>query len=63
MSNEESWKTIGLQILHVHEEECGNGSCGCGCGDVPFVAVKKMPETAAEPESCCEPVCGPETCG
>ena len=62
MSNEESWKTIGLQILHVHEEECGNGSCGCGCGDIPIVTVKTR-EQAGESRECCEPVCGPETCG
>jgi len=62
MSTGESWKTIGLQILQVHSEECGDGSCGCGCGDIPLVTVK-VPETAAAPQECCEPVCGPETCG
>ncbi|MBI2153584.1 MAG: hypothetical protein HYV92_14380 [Candidatus Rokubacteria bacterium] len=61
MSNVETWKTIGLQILQVHGEECGDGSCGCGCGD-PFASVK-IPEKAPQSEECCEPVCGPETCG
>jgi hypothetical protein len=60
MSNVETWKTIGLQILRVHTEECGDGSCGCGCG--PFASVT-IPEKAAKSEECCEPVCGPETCG
>jgi len=59
MSNMETWKTTGLQILQIHAEECGDGSCGCGCGDVPLGTVK-TPEKA---EECCEPVCGPETCG
>jgi len=59
MSKEESWKTTGLQILQMHTEDCGDGSCGCGCG--PFVSVR-VPEKA-EPEECCAPACGPETCG
>jgi len=62
MSSVESWKTIGLQILHVHTEECGDGTCGCGCEDIPLVTVK-TPEKAAESQQCCEPICGPETCG
>lgn len=62
MSTAENWKTIGLEILQVHAEECGDGSCGCGCGDIPLAAVEML-EKAAEPESCCEPVCAPETCG
>ncbi len=61
MNNVENWKTIGLQILQVHREECSDGSCGCGCGE-PFVAVK-MPETAPGSQECFEPVYGPETCG
>jgi hypothetical protein len=55
MSKEENWKTIGLQILPIHNEECGDGSCGCGCDPIP-VAV------AAQSQECCEPACGPETC-
>lgn len=62
MNNIEKWKTIGLQILQVHSEECGDGSCGCGCGDIPLGTVK-IPTRAAESQDCCEPVCGPETCG
>lgn len=62
MSNIETWKTIGLQILQVHTEECGDGSCGCGCGDIPLMAVRAS-ETAAEPQECCGPVCGPDSCG
>jgi len=54
-------KGFEVQILHVHNEECGDGSCGCGCGD-PIVAAK-APEKAAESEECCEPICGPDTCG
>ena len=61
MSNLATWKTIGLQILHVHDEECGDGSCGCGCTDIPLATVK--PEKAGEAQECCEPVWGPETCG
>ncbi len=62
MSQIESWKTVGLQILHVHEEECGDGSCGCGCGEAPLGRVK-VPEKTVESLECCEPACGPETCG
>jgi hypothetical protein len=62
MSTAQSWKAIGLEILQVHSEECGDGSCGCGCGDIPLVTVK-VPDKAAAPQECCEPVCGPETCG
>ncbi len=40
MSNVLDWKTLGLQILQTHVEECGDGSCGCGCGDIPGTAVK-----------------------
>lgn len=61
MGNPEDWKNIGLEILQVHAEECGDGSCGCGCGD-PLVSVK-IPEKATETQECCEPVCGPDTCG
>lgn len=61
MSNEAMAKTIHLPTLRVHGEDCGDGSCGCGCGD-PFVAFN-VPQKAAESEECCEPVCGPETCG
>ena len=61
MSNPETWKTIGLHILQVHDQECGDGSCGCGCGE-PFVSVK-IPEKTAESAECCVPDCGPETCG
>ena len=61
MSNRETWKPTGLQILQVHTEECGDGSCGCGCGD--SFASAKIPETAVESQACCEPLCGPETCG
>ena len=61
MSNVETWKTIGLQILQVHGEECGDGSCGCGCGYIPL-GIVKVPENA-EAQECCEPICGPETCG
>ena len=60
MSNVETWKTIGLQILHVHSEECGDGTCGCGC-NLPL-GKAKSPEKA-ESRECCEPVCAPETCG
>jgi len=56
----EALKTVSLQILQGHNEECGDGSCGCGCG--PFVSVQ-IPEKAAESEECCAPACGPETCG
>ncbi len=62
MSNGETWKPIGLQILQVHTEECGDGSCGCGCGDIPIVAAM-IPTEVAKSQECCEPVCGPETCG
>jgi len=62
MSNVETWKMIGLQILQVHTEECGDGSCGCGCGDIPLGAVK-VSDTATASRDCCEPACGPETCG
>lgn len=61
MSHGQDWKTIGLEILRVHHEDCGDGSCGCGCGEIPLAAVK-MPERAEAPGECCEPVCGPETC-
>jgi hypothetical protein len=61
MRNSETWKTLGLQILQVHREECGDGSCGCGCGD-SFMS-EKIPEKATETQECCEPVCGPDTCG
>lgn len=61
MSTAESWKIIGLQILQVHSEECGDGSCGCGCGD-PLMTVR-TPAKATEPQECCEPICGPQTCG
>lgn len=44
MSNLETRKTIGLQILRVHDEECGDGSCGCGCTGIPLATVK--PEKA-----------------
>lgn len=54
MRNTESWKTIGLEILQVHEEECGDGSCGCGCGE--SVVSVKISEKATEPQECCEPV-------
>lgn len=60
MSSVEAWKTVSLQILQGHNEECGDGSCGCGCG--PFVSVT-IPETVATAQECCEPACGPETCG
>lgn len=61
MTVRQDWKTIGLEILRVHEEDCGDGSCGCGCG--PFgLSAMKLPEKPAEPQECCEPVCGPETC-
>jgi hypothetical protein len=62
MSNVETWKTIGLQILQVYTEECGDGSCGCGYADIPIVAAK-IPKEVAKPQECCEPVCGPEICG
>lgn len=62
MSKPETIKTSRLPLLHVHGEECGDGSCGCGCSDIPLVAVK-APEKAAESEECCAPLCGPETCG
>jgi len=62
MSNAEAWKTVRLQILQLHEEECGDGSCGCGCGDVPLGTVKPA-RMVAESQQCCEPLCGPETCG
>jgi len=58
MNTVETGKTIGLQILQIHNEECGDGSCGCGCG--PFVSVT-IPENATQ--DCCEPACGPQTCG
>ena len=60
MNTVEIGKTIGLQILQIHNEECGDGSCGCGCG--PFVSVT-TPQAAAKSEDCCEPACGPQTCG
>ena len=59
MINLETWKTLGLQILQVHSEECGDGSCGCG---EPLVSVK-IRKKATETQECCEPVCGPDTCG
>ncbi|MBI4561102.1 MAG: hypothetical protein HY724_03580 [Candidatus Rokubacteria bacterium] len=62
MSNTESWKSVGLQILYVDTEECGDGSCGCGCGEIPL-STANAPEKGVEPEECCTPVCGPETCG
>ena len=62
MSNVETWKTIGLQILHVHSEECGDGSCGCGCNDIPL-GTAKAPEKVWKSQQCYTPVCGPETCG
>ncbi len=31
MSQGQEWKTVGLEILRVHHEDCGDGSCGCGC--------------------------------
>jgi len=61
MTNRETGKTTGLQILHVHTEECGDGSCGCGCGDLPLTTMKAPEKTSASQE-CCEPVCGPDTC-
>lgn len=61
MSNAEALKTTPLPILQAHGEECGDGSCGCGCG-VPFVTVE-APEEVTEIRECCEPFCGPDTCG
>jgi len=61
MNYGQDWKTIGLEILRVHQEDCGDGSCGCGCG--PFgLSTVKLPETPAQSQECCEPVCGPDTC-
>ncbi|MGH2768799.1 MAG: hypothetical protein ACRDIF_07585 [Actinomycetota bacterium] len=62
MSTAETLRTTGLPLFRVHAEECGDGSCGYGCGDIPVLRVK-VPEKAAYSEECCEPVCGPETCG
>ena len=45
MSDAETWKTVGLQILQVHTEECGDGSCGCGCGDLPQTSSADRKET------------------
>lgn len=59
MSNPEALKMTLLPILQVHGEECGDGSCGCG---VPFVTVE-APEEVTESAECCEPFCGPDTCG
>lgn len=59
MSQVQDWKTIGLQILQVHTEECGDGSCGCG--DIPTVTAKVAEKTSAS-EECCAPACGPESC-
>lgn len=61
MSNEATPKTTQLLNLHLHGDECGDGRCGCGCGD-PFVSLR-IPQKATASEECCEPVCGPETCG
>lgn len=62
MSTAETWKTTGLQILHTHDEECGDGSCGCGCGDIPLVTPKAV-EKVGGSEEVLQPVRGPETCG
>lgn len=62
MSNAKVSKTLSLPLLHVHDEECGDGSCSCGCGDIAHVTVKDA-EKVVESQECCEPVCGPETCG
>ncbi|MBI3029193.1 MAG: hypothetical protein HYY64_06755 [Candidatus Rokubacteria bacterium] len=62
MSTAENWKTIGLEILQVHTEECGDGSCECGCADIPGGAVK-IAATTEQAQECCEPACGPETGG
>jgi hypothetical protein len=61
MNNPETWKTLGIQILQLHSEECGDGSCGCGCGEL--IVAAKVPEKATESEECCQPICGPDTCG
>lgn len=60
MTHAESWKRISLEILRVHTEECGDGSCGCGCG-IPI--VEEFSDKAAVATDCCEPAFGPETCG
>jgi len=49
-----SWRTIGLEILRVHDEDCGDGSCGCGCGLTPRVTAKAA-EEALEPRERCGP--------
>lgn len=60
MSDGQDWKTVGLQILQVHTEECGDGSCGCGCGDLGLGTVK-LPDQAL-PGISCEPVDAPKSC-
>lgn len=62
MSAAKTLRTTGLPLFRVHDEECGDGSCGCGCGDTPVLRAE-VPEQAASSEECCQPVCGPGTCG
>jgi len=58
---------IKLEVLEAEsasEAECGSGACGCGCGSAQEESDQLVTVVAgAAAEGCCEPGCGPDTCG
>jgi len=62
MRKEDPLKDSDFVSLPIHGQECGDSSCDCGCADIPR-GGEKSPGKVAEPQQCCQPVCGPDTCG
>jgi diaminopimelate epimerase len=58
---------IKLEVLEAEsasEAECGSGACGCGCASEQEAPDQLLTVVAGgSAGGCCEPGCGPDTCG
>jgi diaminopimelate epimerase len=58
---------IKMEVLEAEsasEAECGSGACGCGCESEQEATDQLLTVVAGgSAEGCCEPGCGPDTCG
>lgn len=63
MDLKEGIKLEVLESVSASESDCGTGACGCGCGPAQEESAQQVPVVAGASDSCCEPGCGPDTCG